>query len=306
MSSVSLIPAPSPRAPCTEEAQRALLLEIQHINELADRGASPSDLLPLVVSIHHRYQYSFRSGRLLVGTEVVRARVNPKVPMFIGDLGYPLPHFCKKNGRANEPDESMFYASFGRAPCFYECGAAVGDKFIFSSWRVVEPFWLHHLGYCAELSKSLAGDRTFITAQSHVSTNPCDQILQNWHSVVLTKIVPKGQENLYNLGIALARWALMPAVGPDGAILKFGGVVYPSVASDLVADNIVILPKVVDSCLVLEQASAHIVKEIVDRGLLRTTDRVVNAPFVGKLLTCGLDRMLQWDTRGPFEENTPD
>jgi hypothetical protein len=119
------------------------------------------------------------------------------------------------------------------------------------------------------------------------------------------EICSKGQENLYNLGVALTRWALAPTVGPGGAVLKFGGVVYPSVASALVADNIVVIPKVADSCLLLEQASAQVVKEIVDREFLRTTDLVVNAPTVGKLLTCGLDRMLYWDTSGPFEENTP-
>ncbi len=304
MSSVPPIPTPDAALPCSEQLQSSLLLEIEQIEELADRGASPSELLPLIHHIHNRYQYSFRAGFLPIGTEIYRARVNPRVPIFLQDLRYPLPQFCKKNGRANGPGESMFYASFGKAPCFFECGAVVDDKFLFGTWKVNESFRIHQVGYCAELSSSLSGVRTFNTAQSHISTNPCDRTLQDWHSKVFTRIVPKGQENLYSLGIALARWAFVPSAAPGGVVLKFGGVVYPSVASALIADNIVVIPEVVDSCLLLEQASAHVVKEIIDRESLMTTDLAVNAPIVGQWTASGLDQMLCWDTSGPFEGNT--
>jgi hypothetical protein len=73
-------------------------------------------------------------------------------------------------------------------------------------------------------------------------------MIRKWQARVFTRLVPKGSEHLYRLGLALKCFALgkIAAATPDG-FTAFDGLVYPSVASTLAFDNVALLPSTVDN-----------------------------------------------------------
>ncbi len=67
-------------------------------------------------------------------------------PSKIDDVSYP-PADKAKLGRANRPGKPMFYCSRAMPSVFYELRANEGEFIALSEWEVVEPLWMHNVGY---------------------------------------------------------------------------------------------------------------------------------------------------------------
>ncbi len=76
--------------------------------------------------------------------------------------------------------------------------------------------------------------------------------LRSWASEVFTKRIAPGNEHLYNLSIALARLALEPLKDvPSDVPSEISGVLYPSISTNLMGNNLALRPHAVDSSLKL-------------------------------------------------------
>ncbi|MGC1359340.1 MAG: hypothetical protein WA851_26790 [Xanthobacteraceae bacterium] len=80
-------------------------------------------------------------------------------PNNVTDVSYPPANRAKLN-RASRDGQPMFYASRGALPVFFELRAKAGDCIALSEWAVVEPMWMHNLGFHQDALQRLSGPST--------------------------------------------------------------------------------------------------------------------------------------------------
>ena len=178
-------------------------------------------------------------------------------PNEISRISYPPGEFVKKDQRLNRAGQSMFYCSTASAAAFYECQAKQGDFFVLSSWEVKESLWMVNLGYHKTVLKN-PGTQDHNINSRNLLTNPKIQSepkknkkIRHKLSKAFTIDVPEGKEYIYKQTIAIKEIYLddseIPPQSGGPKINKVAGIVYPAMKLRGDADNVVLLPDIVDS-----------------------------------------------------------
>jgi hypothetical protein len=177
-------------------------------------------------------------------------------PRTIDQLSYPPAEKAKLN-RANRPARPMFYASIAAPAVFFELRAKRGDLIALSEWEIVEPLWMHNLGYeRGALAKLGAPDADSRAKVFEVIPNetPHNVNLRRMLSLAFTEDVQQGREFRYKQTIAInellfekAEPIRSPPGGPRST--RVAGIVYPALQMRGAADNLVLWPDFVESSM---------------------------------------------------------
>jgi hypothetical protein len=118
------------------------------IQLLTDDQIRKSDVDTLKRFVRYRLGgYAVAINDVPAGHPLFRGVHCPERPTTIDRISYPPPERVITCGRANRSGRPMFYCSVGAPAVFYELRAKAGDRIALSAWELVEPLWMHHLGY---------------------------------------------------------------------------------------------------------------------------------------------------------------
>jgi hypothetical protein len=150
----------------------------------------------------------------------------------------------------------MFYASVARAAVFFELRAAPGDCLTVSRWSLTEKIFANNIGFTPDVFQRYRSTRNELVPD-WVVRNPANRIVHEFLARQFTVEVPPGMEHQYKLSVAIAEklWGNITGDVPTDAPrdMRFGAIVYPSLAMRANSDNLVLLPHFVDKCARLEQ-----------------------------------------------------
>jgi hypothetical protein len=240
----------------TPEDVRTLRETLEAIEVIASQGKTPEELLPLLNIVHCGSSLTtpcYDPGTLTI----YRAVDGTQKPFSKSRVSFPPAQYVKKNGRLNAAGESLFYGSVGQAASvFYECRAKAGDIFALGCWQNTGRVLLNHMGYSdVDINSNLPG-RIWQNWMHPDVVGTRNEVLHSWQSRVFTRNVAPGEEHLYNLSIALARFGMdtiSPSIEDPTRPAEMAGVLYPSVALSLQADNVALRPSVIASSFELLQ-----------------------------------------------------
>lgn len=213
----------------------------------ADRGASISDLHKQIWQVHEGFQCDVM--RFFPGQEMWRAVSIRHKPSYIGRLSYPPLAYRTKVGRLNAAGSAMFYAATNAATTLCECRATPGERFAIGHWKTTSPTFMNSMGFCQSLRELLPPSRRISSVFIGTSGSTRDRLLKTWQSKVFTAKVDDTKETRYNLSIALTRFALGPITMRGRLPRRLHGLVYPSVASALMSDNIALDTRSADTLI---------------------------------------------------------
>ncbi len=188
-------------------------------------------------------QFMEELQELRAGEPLCRAVKVAERPAEASRVSYAPEKLISRPGRLNRVRQSIFYCSSNPFAGILECKPQIGDLFAVSAWIVNRTLRLAHLGY----SEARAHQARRTPFAIHPAESERNRLIRKWQGRVFTKFVDEGQEELYRLPIALKEIAMYP----NGNSLTLSGVLYPSIASDLTADNLALIPSVVDQQLTL-------------------------------------------------------
>lgn len=205
---------------------------------------------------------------ILAGARLFRGVPRAERPSDVRQISYPPAEVVTSMGRLNRVGSSMFYCSAGEPPVSYELKARVGDTIAVSEWEVLEPLWLHNLGFhedaLVKLGVPFVGSRPDLTNAIPDETTENERLRRKF-SLALAEDVAAGDEYKYKLSVAINE-LLFDKAGPipiregrprfDGA----SGTVYPSVQLNARADNVALFPEFVDSSLQIRSVKHTIIK----------------------------------------------
>ncbi len=196
--------------------------------------------------------FTFQAPIFPAGTAIYRAVRVSQRPANRSRVRYPPTAVVRDYGRLNRIGEVIFYGAFHLGSCLQECAWQIGEFFAVSGWLTAAPMTFNHLGYSQAVLKSLKSNRDLPFFANLTNDSERNVVIREWQARVFTQQVPRDQGDLYRLPIALKDFALSKMVQTDpNAPDVFSGVIYPSVATWLLADNVAILPTEVDVKLAL-------------------------------------------------------
>ena len=152
--------------------------------------------------------FEIRAPILPAGTIFYRAIKVYERPTHKSRVSYPPADAAKGSGRLNKAGEMMFYGAFSLFTCLHECGWQIGEFFAVSGWRTTAQMTLNHLGYSKPTFAANKSTRD-LPFFAYIKQDSIRNILiREWQGRVFTQPVPRGQEHLYRLPIALKDFAL--------------------------------------------------------------------------------------------------
>jgi hypothetical protein len=178
-------------------------------------------------------------------------------PSKINQLSYPPVDRVTRLGRVDRIGKPVFYCSRAPEAVFYELRAKEGDLIALSEWEVVEPLWMHNLGFQEDALRRLEASDVAIRPRWN---NPMpNEIKHNARlrqriSLAFTEDVQDGQEYKYKKSVAINE-LLFDDAGPlpkypDGPrFSRAAGTVYPAMQLRGSADNVAMFPDFVDTSL---------------------------------------------------------
>ncbi len=190
-------------------------------------------------------------------------------PDFIAQLSYPPFDKVRQLGRLNRPGQSVFYASVAPPGVFYELKARERSRIAFSEWEVMEPLWMHNLGYHADALARLGAApnsaRLPLTEPIPNETQH-NKRLRKKVALAFTMDVPAGFEYRYKQSVALTEfWCehhqKLPVYSDGPQKEEIAGVVYPSLQMQGDADNVMFWPKFVHSSLALRHVQYVLIEK---------------------------------------------
>ena len=172
-------------------------------------------------------------------------------------ISYPPPERVTQLGRVNRPGQSVFYCSVGAPAVFFELRAKPGDLVALSEWELVEPLWMHNIGYHQYSLQRMQAPAHVMRPQLTdpiPNETPANAKLRRALSSAFTEDVREGREYRYKQSIAINellfdRASPLP-LHPDGP--RFGraaGIVYPALQMRGAADNVAMSTEFVHSSL---------------------------------------------------------
>jgi hypothetical protein len=139
----------------------------------------------------------------------------------------------------------------------------VGDVFAIGRWTTTRMLLVNHMGYSNPEINARVSERPVEYWMITDNANTRTGVLRCWASEVFTKHIAPGDEHLYNLSIALARLALETPRGvPADVPSEISGILYPSISTNLMGNNITLKPEAVDSCLELSEVQLVRIRSI--------------------------------------------
>jgi hypothetical protein len=194
-------------------------------------------------------------------------------PERIERISYPPKHLATLQ-RASRIGQPRFYCGVASPAPFYELHAKRGDLVGLSFWEVMEPLWLHNLGFDPGTLRGLgAQERSIVDRGQLINAIPDESEANNDIRATFSRIfaqnVPKEKSYLYKQSIAvnefLDEFEIQFPSGPGLPVIKeIAGTVYPSLQMRGDADNIVLRPCVVHSSLRLKSVQYVMVEEADD------------------------------------------
>jgi hypothetical protein len=246
-----------------------LRAELSLIEGGAFTSIPDQELLDRIQKIHGGFRLT--APILPQETAIFRAVRVAEKPFYKARLSYPPLSRIYANGLLNRVGEAMFYGSLDQyGPCLVECRCAEGENFAVSVWKTTKPIVLNHRGYSREVIDRVKATRDLPPWSEGKEDDERNALIRAWQARVFTRVVPEGQEHLYRLGIALRDFALdrMAHVDPNLPDF-FAGILYPTIATGLLGDNIALRPSVVETSLRLEEV------------IFLTVNSIVESPFEG-------------------------
>jgi hypothetical protein len=181
-------------------------------------------------------------------------------PNYKKDLWYP-PIEKTKLGRANLPNNPMFYCSGDPRAIFFELGLKPGDMVVTSKWIFKDEILVSPLGYSAEAFERLNASRSCPIV---VPENERHEREFNHTNIRITKFlhdlftqkITIGSEYLYKLTAVISEMFF--------SLQSDCGLVYPTIAMHANAENFVLTPSLVRNRLALESAKWSRVDKVKD------------------------------------------
>jgi hypothetical protein len=208
-------------------------------------------------------------GHATTANRFYRGVVCDPRPNNIDRISYPPADKITKLGRLNRTQQSMFYASRGAPAIYYEIHAKAGDRVVVSTWDLIEPVYMHNLGFHPKSLKQIgapSGGPRMRFANPIPNESKFNANLRQKLSDAFTEDVPEGYEWRYKLSIAINELLFddagpLPTRFPDGPRFdKVIGTVYPAMRMRGAADNVAIWPEFVDRFLRLNFVSYVLVE----------------------------------------------
>jgi hypothetical protein len=199
--------------------------------------------------------YRVAINEIPAGHQFFRGVLCEDRPSTIDRISYPPVERVTRLGRVNRPGTPMFYCSVAAAPVFYELRAKKGDLVALSRWEVVEPLWMHHLGYHQDALRRMGvADLTMRSRLTNPIPNETKENarLRRQLSLAFTEDIPDGKEYRYKQSIAINELLFdgaspLPAP-PDGPqSRRVASTAYPAMQMKGAADNAAIWPEFVDT-----------------------------------------------------------
>lgn len=237
------------------ESARLPLDELKRELEALESGSFASlgdaELREKIKGIHNGFVV--QAPILPAGTLIYRAVKVTELPGSRARISYPPPDVVRTNGRCNNAGEVIFYGALDQfLSCIQECSWRIGEFFAISAWLTTERMAFNHLGYATAILKAFRALRDLPYFANIQNDSGRNALIRDWQARIFTQSVPNGQEHLYRLPIALKEACLWKIgqphpTGPD----LLSGLIYPSVATWALGDNVAILPSEVDKKMAL-------------------------------------------------------
>lgn len=233
----------------------APLDELKEELEELERGSfvalSDDDLRDEIKQIHEGI--SIQAPIVPAEKLIFRAVKVTQRPTDKGRISYPPPEAVRTLGRCNRAGEVMFYGALNQfVSCIQELSWQPGDLFAISAWLTTAPMLFNHLGFGPETLKKFNASRDLPYFSNPANLPDRNSMIRQWQARVFTQRVPEGQEHLYRLAVALKEAALWPINQPvRNGVEMISGIIYPSVATSALGDNVAILPPEVDRKMAL-------------------------------------------------------
>ncbi len=245
------------------QAIKNLKLEVTDLDYLKEQ------LLPIARS------YFYKSPIAQTDQLIYRGVLWREKPTNKKQFSYPPAEIIETFQRVNKPHEPMFYGSVGCHSTILELAPRTGDRIAISKWRVIKPLYLNSLGYAEDIFRD-AGSSEWAKKWWALRRNDDPEILftnenklvHNFFNREFTKKVPPNEAHQYKVTVAISELFLKELtfigqpqienpytklIEPADVFsnIEFSGLLYPSVANRLNADNLALKPEAVDQSLEL-------------------------------------------------------
>jgi hypothetical protein len=165
----------------------------------------------------------------------------PRVPD--ARLSFPPRHAVDKPGRLNRAYEPIFYGAFRSASVgLHEKHAEPGHEYVISEWELKAETVFNQFGYSTDDTNAHGYRREPPPGIVPDGESDRNRVIRDWQARVFRREV-ENEHELYRVTIALKDLALsmLPRSLPNGD-QSFKGIMYPSVGSYLMGDNVAIHP----------------------------------------------------------------
>ncbi len=183
----------------------------------------------------------------------------------------------------------MFYASRGAPAIFYEIHSKEGQRIALSTWELLEPLWMHNIGFHENSLKRIGGPLRQRFASPIPNETDFNAKLRRQLSEAFTEDVPEGEEYRYKLAIAVNELLFGDAEPlrtdlPDGPRCdRAAGTVYPAMQMKGAADNVAIWPEFVDRYLRLKSVGYVLVEAVnAEKRSYTVSSLAMSNEFSGK------------------------
>lgn len=240
-----------------------------------------------------RLEYSYvldLVGNLIIGVPLTATKLHKDTtfyrgvrhedkPNAVSYISYPRKCRVKDYQRCNKPMNPMFYCSADPVAIYYEIQAKPGDKVYLSKWSLKDTFVLNQIAPNDEPERhgEHALRDTVLTFLETKFMHPVHDTFSSQYKITaaVAEVLGCGDTKIEN---------------PPTSGLRIGGISYPSVAHPMRAQNMALLPNIVDQYLHLESIDEFTIDSATpERFAGRYTDFASDFPD-GHILWTGQSR----------------
>lgn len=259
------------------------------IKQLIDRGA---DVDAFLDPLHRLIALSPSSIGWVAdpGLELYRVtKHHTTLPTRIDEVWFPPPELTP-SGRANRPNQPMFYCTSDPSYAYYETSITVGQTVVFSKWVTTARMMLHDLGYTAQVLARAGSTRTLPEPhRKFYEDNLTDEGRQIRDFIAMRFTDPN--PNSYAFTNAVAEFHL-------DADFDLAGILYPAATKAANADNLALRPSFVREGMKLVEATLQEVSTV-------TEDGYVVGDIQADLVDVRDTGELSWSLREPATSSPP-
>jgi hypothetical protein len=200
--------------------------------------------------------YRISSPVLSVGQILYRGVKWQSKPSCLHQVSYPPLDKVITHQRANRPGQPMFYSSIAREASIFELRPKPGDHIAVSKWKIAKKVIVNNVGYAKHTFDNLGSARSIPIwgYNSALISNASNKLVADFFAAQFTKTVKPGNEHEYKMSAAIAEKHYLGNISSErsfendyGDTFRFGGLIYPTISMKANADNIALLPQVVDA-----------------------------------------------------------